>query len=141
MPTPPQHPHLILLPSPIDYSYATTAILTNEIILQADNGQFAINVANTNLRYSGFNHGFPPAIASALAPRTPANARLYSWWLPYRQRYRTEQLVVDVNQDELARAVLTQSAIKWMNALNLRYAVRPTPNPDPDVGGVFVLPG
>lgn len=145
------NPALSPASAPYDFSPATTAALVALVAGKADDGQFVIGAAPTALRLSGYapkwgtprqgpDLTFPPHAALLVRPRTPAAARLYTWQLVYRRRRQGCSLVADAAQDSIARGMLAQAAIDWMNALDMRYPVRPSPNPTPDVAGLALDP-
>jgi hypothetical protein len=140
-----------------DFLPATTAALVALIASKSDTGTFVINATApgaTNQRFSGYAsypYGkprgigplltFPPHLALLVRPASAATAVLYTWQTTYRQRTQGSQLVADQSQDNIARGLLAQQALDWMNAVDLRYPVSPTPNPNPDIAGVPQPPG
>lgn len=134
---------------PYDFSPATTAALVALLASKADDGKFAIATAATKLRFSGYAPTwgtpywpppltFPPTTAAMVRPLNASSALLYSWRAHYRGRRQGGQLCADSSQDSLARGLLAQQALEWMNAVDLRYPVSPTPNVTPDVAGLAV---
>ena len=147
MPTPALSP----TSKPYDFSAATTAALVALLASKADDGKFAIASAATSQRFSGYAPTwgspywpppltFDPTTAATVRPLNASSARMYSWRAYYRGRRQGGQLCADLSQDNLARGMLAQQALGWMNAVDLRYPVNPSPNPTPDVAGLAVDP-
>ena len=149
----PPKPHLSPASGPYDFAPSTTAALVALIASKADNQQFEIVYQQpTPVFFTGYAtwrysapgqpapFGFSPSIGLLVAPVSAATARLYSWQLVYRQQRQGGDLCADQVQDSIARGLLAQQAIGWMNALDLYYGAQATPNPRPDIAGLALDP-
>jgi hypothetical protein len=156
--TPPPHPgppkpHLSPATGPYDFSPSTTAAIVALVASKADDGLFSVAYQQpTSLRFTGYAtwqyatpgqlapFGASPTIALLLAPVTPASARLYSWSLIYRQHRQGGNLCADQAQDSIARGLLAQAALQWMNSLDLYLGTLAIPTARPDVAGLALDP-
>jgi hypothetical protein len=148
----PPPPALSPAGAPYDFSPATTTALVALVASKADDGQYGLTVTRpTSQRFSGYapkwgtpywppELTFDPSTALLVRPQSAAQAALYQWRLRYRGRRQGGQLVADAAQDQLARGLMVQQALGWMNALDTRYGVGRTPNPEPDVSGMKLDP-
>ena len=147
------YPSLSPASAPYDFSAATTAALVALLTSKADGAQFSLSSSTpTRLRFTGYAtwqyatpgqlppQGINPSLAASLRPASASTAVLYSWVAVYRGRRQGGSLVADQAYSAVANGVLAQQAIEWMNWLDLRYQVRPTPNPEPDVAGLALDP-
>jgi hypothetical protein len=148
-------PFLSPASGPYGFDAATTAALVALLTSKADGQQFALGYttsARQQVMFTAYSSwqwgtpgqlapfGFQPTAAAIVKPTSAATARLYAWQAAYRGRRQGGQLAADAAYDALARGMLAQQAIEWMNSIDLRYGVSPSPNPTPDVAGLALDP-
>jgi len=98
---------------------ASVATLTAAVQARTDDGQFSISSSATPYRQTTLGQGIPAA--AALAPSSPASARLYTWTAIYKRRRLSGSLVADAGYALLAQGLLAQQAADYMNAIDVKY--------------------